>query len=255
MQGHERQAGKVPAISDPPIRSMKKPLRTTSESAVKKALHLWHFPACGVVWWCAVLGGAFVARGQGTAPEPAIPSGLIEPPRAVQPNPVVRPAPVPARPPGQAPAVLTRYNGNYYVIPERCDSIILVIDDVTKRINPFARGVARNRLNSMNPPCTTVHIQIIDARTVSIGTDQWPTWNQRLDGTPTRWRRNHQEQYGVTLRLSPGGVLEQRFVGTAGERINRYFLTEGGKTLEMEVLVMSPKLPQPIHYTLRFARI
>ncbi|MBV9997552.1 MAG: hypothetical protein JO015_00405 [Verrucomicrobia bacterium] len=207
----------------------------------------------GIVWWCAVLGGVTVACGQGAVPEPAIPAGMNQPPRAVQPARVVRPSPVPP-PPAQVPQVLTRYNGSYYVIPERSDSTILAIDGTVKRINWFVRGVTRNRLNAVNPPCTSVHIQVIDARTVAIGTDQWPTWNHRLDGTPIRWRRNHQEQYDVSLRLSPRGVLEQRFVGADGERINRYILSDGGKTLEMEVLVMSPKLPQTIHYTFRFAR-
>lgn len=208
----------------------------------------------GVVWWCAVLGGVTVACGQGAAPEPAIPAGMNQPPRAVQPTRVVRPTPVPP-PPAQVPQVLTRYNGSYMVIPERSDSTILAVDGATKRINWFVRGVARNRLNSANPPCTSVHIQVIDPRTVAIGTDQWPTWNHRLDGTPIRWRRNHQEQCDVSLRLSPHGVLEQRFVEAGGERINRYILIDGGKTLEMEVLVMSSKLPQTVHYTFRFARI
>ncbi|MBV8899625.1 MAG: hypothetical protein JOY92_05885 [Verrucomicrobia bacterium] len=150
---------------------------------------------------------------------------------------------------------MTRYNGSYYVIPERSDSTILAIDAVLKRVNLFARGTARNRLNSVNPPCVLVTIQVIDARTVALGTDQWPTWRQQLDGTPIRWRRNHREEYNVSLRLSPQGVLEQRFVGVGGERINRYILSDGGKTLEMEVLVVSPKLPRPIRYTLRFARM
>ena len=153
-----------------------------------------------------------------------------------------------------APPALRRYNGSYYVIPERCDSTILAIDSVVNRINWFVRGVARNRLNSVNPPCVSVHIQVIDPRTVAIGTDQWPTWQHRLNGSPIRWRRNHQEQYDVSLRLSPRGVLEQRFVGVDGERLNRYILSDGGKTLAMEVLVVSPKLPQSVHYTLRFAR-
>jgi hypothetical protein len=241
----------------PPVRASSpengNTLRIT-EGAMKNALHLWHFSArgiCGI--FCVVLGCAIIAHGQGVPPEPAIPSGLIEPPRAVQPSRVVRPPPAPP-PPGQASPVLTRYNGGYYVIPERSDSTILAIDAVVKRINRFVRGVARNRLNSVNPPCTSVSIQVINARTVSIGTDQWPTWQHRLDGTPIRWRRNHQEQYDVSLRLSPHGALEQRFVGADGERINRYILTDRGKTLEMEVLVMSPKLPQPVHYTFRFAR-
>jgi hypothetical protein len=210
--------------------------------------------SCRGILWCAVFGCIAIAHGQGVAPVPAIPQGLIGPPRAAQPAHVVHP-PKAVPPPGPAPAILTRYNGSYYVIPERCDSTILVIDDVVKRINWFNRGVARNRLNSVNPPCTLVRIQIIDSRTVSVSTDQWPTWQHRLDGSPIRWRRNHQEQYDVSLRLSPHGVLEQRFVGVAGERINRYVLSDGGKTLAMEVLVMSRKLPQAIHYTLRFARI
>lgn len=151
--------------------------------------------------------------------------------------------------------MLTRYNGSYYVIPERSDSTILAINAALQRINWFARGTTRNRLNAVNPPCTTVVIQVIDPQTVSIGTDQWPTWRQRLDGTPIQWRRNHQELYNVTLRLSPQGVLEQRFLGANGERINRYVLSDGGKTLGMEVLVVSPKLPQPIRYTFRFARM
>jgi hypothetical protein len=205
------------------------------------------------VLWCAVLACASLVRGQGIAPVPAIPRGLTAPPRAGQPTHVVRPSPIPP-PPGQAPPILARYNGSYYAIPERCDSTILAVDAVVKRINWFVRGVARNRLNAVNPPCTSVHIQIMDPRTVAVGTDQWPTWQHRLDGTPIRWRRNHQEQYDVSLRLSPRGVLEQRFMGVDGERINRYVLSEGGKTLEMEVLVISPKLPQSVHYTLRFAR-
>jgi hypothetical protein len=228
---------------------------------------LWHFSACGIcgifplvafsrrgILWCAVLGCSGVACGQGVAPVPAIPPSLVAPPKAVQPTAVIRP-PTAVPPPGLAPPVLTRYNGNYYVIPERCDSTILAIDDVVKRMNWFVRGVARNRLNAVNPPCVVVHILVIDPRTVSVGTDQWPTWQHRLDGSPIRWTRNHQEQYDVSLRLSPQGVLEQRFVGVDGERINRYVLRDGGKTLEMEVLVISPKLPQSVHYTLRFARV
>jgi hypothetical protein len=281
---HKDQEGKVPPAEE--CHKWGLLLRAPSESGIRKSLFILAigrssirriFSAlpsviCGIfslvafvafsgvafsrrgILWCAVLGCAIVARGQGVAPEPAIPSGLIEPPRAVQPTRVVRPSPVPPPPPGQVPPTLTRYNGSYYVIPERSDSTILAIDAVLKRINWSARGRARNRLNSVNPPCTSVHIQIIDPRTVTVGTDQWPTWQHRLDGTPIRWRRNHQEQYDVSLRLSPHGVLEQRFVGVDGERINRYILSDGGKTLEMEVLVMSPKLPQPIHYTLRFAR-
>lgn len=206
------------------------------------------------IFWCAMIGCTGVAYGQGTAPVPALPPGLSAPPRAVQPTPVVRPAPVPP-PPAQVPPILTRYNGSYYAIPERCDSTILAINDVVKRINWFNRGVARNRLNSVNPPCTSVQIAVTGPRTVSLGTDQWPTWQHQLGGPPIRWRRNHREQYDVTLRLSPQGVLEQRFVGKDGERINRYVLTDGGKRLDMEVLIISPKLPQTMHYTLRFARM
>jgi hypothetical protein len=224
--------------------------------SIRRILSALYSLICGIfrlVAFVAFFRCVTVAFGQGAVPEPAIPGGMPQRPRAFQPTRVVRPSPVPPAP-AQVPQVLARYNGSYFVIPERSDSTILAIDGVAKRINWLVRGVARNRLNSVNPPCASVHIQAIDPRTVAIGTDQWPTWNQRLDDTPIRWRRNHQEQYDVSLRLSPYGVLEQRFVGAEGERINRYILTDGGKTLEMEVVVMSPKLPQTVHYTFRFAR-
>ena len=215
-------------------------------------MNLWRFSAGGI-FGCALLGFTGVGCGQGVAPVPAIPPGLVAPPRAVQPAPVVRPSPV-APPAARVPPILARYNGSYYVIPERCDSTILAINAVVEQMNWFIRGVARNRLNSVNPPCVLVRIQIVDPRTVVVGTDQWPAWRHVLNGSPIRWRRNHREQYDVSLRLSPRGVLEQRFVGVDGERINRYILSDGGKTLEMEVLVTSPQLPQSVHYTLRFAR-
>ncbi|MBV9488159.1 MAG: hypothetical protein JO069_00345 [Verrucomicrobia bacterium] len=177
------------------------------------------------------------------------------------PTPVTPPQPKTAIPhlpatraPATVPPALARFTGGYYVIPERCDSTILAIRPVVNRLPWFVRGVARNHLNSVNPPCASVAIQVTDPRTVAIGTDQWPTWQHKLSGPPIHWRRNAEEQYDVSLQFAHGG-LEQRFVGAEGERINRYVLIENGSVLQMEVLVISPKLPQAVHYILTFGRM
>jgi hypothetical protein len=152
------------------------------------------------------------------------------------------------------PPALARFTGSYYVIPERCDSTILAIRPVVNRLNWFVRGVAHNRLNCVNPPCASVQIQVSDPHTVALGTDQWPTWQHKLGGPAIHWQRNAEEHYDVSLQFAHGG-LEQRFVGADGQRINRYVLIEHGNVLQMQVLVISPKLPQAVHYTLTFGRI
>src|SRR5437016_5653477 len=90
--------------------------------------------------------GGFVS-GQGAVPEPALPPGLTAPPVSAPPAPPRAVAPAPVAPAARTvPLALARYNGSYFVIPERSDSTILAINPVVNRLPWFVRGVARNRL-------------------------------------------------------------------------------------------------------------
>ncbi|HEY0790786.1 MAG TPA: hypothetical protein VGD78_06940 [Chthoniobacterales bacterium] len=152
------------------------------------------------------------------------------------------------------PAGLSALAGSYVILPEASDSAIPPIHAAARSFNVFQRGLAINRLNLVNPPLTSVIIQVPNAHTAVLLTDGWPAFTHRLDGTATRWQRNAAEWYDVSARYAAGG-LEQRFSGAHGQRINRYTVSRDHRFLWMEVLVVSPELALPVRYTLTFARL
>lgn len=138
---------------------------------------------------------------------------------------------------------------------------------IRKAINVAVKGmgwpaerIARGRLEKTNLPPYRRIVILLGARVtdVSITTDKRAPIVTPPDGTPVDWTREDKEKFKVSTTLSVSSVsigpLRQTFQSEDGKRVNTYVFSADGKTLEMEVVVSSSRLPRPVTYTLTYRR-
>jgi hypothetical protein len=58
----------------------------------------------------------------------------------------------------------------------------------------------------------------------------------------------------ITVHLVAGPPLKELYESSEGSRENTYLLSENGSKMTLDVLVMSPRLREPIVYRLVYAR-
>lgn len=143
-------------------------------------------------------------------------------------------------------------NGTYTYVAAESDAIKPAIELAVAKMNFITRPIARGRLTKTNTPYQSVEIRESDAE-VAIAADSRAPIVAPADGTPVKWTREDGELFDVTIRRV-NGTLEQTFIAEDGQRKNVYMLGPDGKTLEMHVTVSSPRLAQPLTYTLRYRR-
>jgi hypothetical protein len=143
-------------------------------------------------------------------------------------------------------------DGTYTYLEAESDPIKPAIERAVARMNFITRPVARGRLTKTNSPYQSLSIRQSNSQ-ISIVTDQRAPIVSPGDGSPIKWTREDGEVFDVTTRWV-GGTLEQTFVADDGQRKNVYALGADGSTLEMRVTVTSPRLAQPLTYTLRYRR-
>lgn len=130
------------------------------------------------------------------------------------------------------------------------DAVLAAIDDVVAEMNPFARGIARERLREANRVPELIEI----ARNEDLVAIQFDDrrYEAPLDGSPV-------EVVGVTgdaltYRLSVKHErVRQSFVGEKGGRENTLAL-HGEHGLALSVRVTSDSLPKPLAYRLTYRR-
>lgn len=143
-------------------------------------------------------------------------------------------------------------DGTYTYLEAESDQIKPAIERAVARMNFITRPIARGRLTKTNTPYQTITIGRSDGN-VSIVTDARAPIISPPDGTPIKWTREDGEVFDVTTRWVEG-ALEQTFSAEDGQRKNVYVLGADGSRLEMRVTVTSPRLAQPLTYTLRYRR-
>jgi hypothetical protein len=115
-------------------------------------------------------------------------------------------------------------------------------------LNPLVRPFARARLARANTPCTTLRIDP-DPDGITIQTDQRAPQHVPADGRPMVWTRNDGEKLFISARLDQDDLV-QTFRTRDGERTTVFHPDPASHTLTLKVTVTSPRLPNPLVYTL-----
>ena len=139
--------------------------------------------------------------------------------------------------------------GRWTLVPERSESVPKAIDLAVSQVNFFLRSIARSRLTKTNPAYGRVQIRREGADQLIQFDDRAPV-RSPMDGRAVPWTREDGEQFMVSTRTE-GGALIQRYQAEDGRRTNTFRRGPDG-LLHLEVLMESPRLPAPLHYTLVF---
>lgn len=143
--------------------------------------------------------------------------------------------------------------GSFKLDLTKSDQVAAAIDRCLASVNPLIRMVAKGRLTETNKPYASVTIAIQGAK-VSVQRPGAPVVSGPSNGSFFSWTREDGEKLEVSLKLTGTKHLVQTFKAKDGMRVNTFDLTEDGQDLRMAVRVSSDKLPQPLSYTLAYAR-
>jgi len=126
------------------------------------------------------------------------------------------------------------------------------IDKATESMNFLTRELARSRLRSSQKPPKRIRMRLQD-QMFAIQPDSAPTLNLPISGAEVK---DADRSFRVALE-SGGGRLSLRLVSEnqQGKRENVYRLKDGGKSLDLEVVVRSDSLPAQVQYKLQFIRV
>lgn len=146
-----------------------------------------------------------------------------------------------------------RLEGAFVYAPEASEDVEAAIDAAVDDLNFIVRPIARRRLRDATEPIRRVTFeQRPGTIVISTGDAANPT-RTAPDGTPAPWTRTNGETVDVATRWD-GDMLFQTFDAEDGMRTNAYTLSADGDTLRMAVTIRSPRLPEPVEYTLVYRR-
>jgi hypothetical protein len=145
---------------------------------------------------------------------------------------------------------LDQYAGRWILIESQSDDIAPAIERVVRRMNFLIRGIARSRLRKTQ--IAFPHITIVSGERFRIdhegGTAVW-------HGTAgTAVKTTAPDGKPINVRLFAGPPLRETYESEEGSRENTYVLSEGGGKLTVHVRITSPKLPEPLVYSLVYRR-
>ncbi|HET6763526.1 MAG TPA: hypothetical protein VFH27_07630 [Longimicrobiaceae bacterium] len=155
--------------------------------------------------------------------------------------------------PAHAQAQASAFVGTYTLNAHASDNVERAINEAGSHVMFLIRGIARSRMRSTNVAYRRVNIAETSNQ-FAITFDQRAAIHSPSNGTPVQWTREDGEKMQVSTHVVDGKLV-QTFIPPDGRRVNTYSLSNDGKTLTMEVVVTSPKLPQPLHYRLVFDRV
>lgn len=125
------------------------------------------------------------------------------------------------------------------------------VDKSVEKMNFVIRPIARARLAKSSRPPSIIAITVSDSIKISLETISVIA---PADGRFVPWNRPNGEIAQISMRLD-GERLMTTFKGTEGTRRNTFTLLDSGRTLAMDVLVESSRLPEPLRYRLRYTRV
>jgi hypothetical protein len=142
---------------------------------------------------------------------------------------------------------------NYSLIPDSSDDIKAAINQTVEHMSFITRPIARGRLNKTNP--LPQHIQVTQGSdTISVAFDDGNPVVTPLDGNAVPWRSSLTREDYQAHAEHAGDATAQVIVAPDGERKNTLVFSDDGARLALEVTITSHRLPQPLHYILRFRR-
>jgi hypothetical protein len=140
-------------------------------------------------------------------------------------------------------------DGHWTLDKARSASVDQAIEAVVSQMNFLTRPIARSRLAKTNAPIPTLSIDVADRAEIELGTE---SVHAPSNGEAVTWTRPDGEAFRVSIHRE-GERLVEIFQGKDGTRRNTFNLLDA-KTLALEVLVESPRLPEPVRYRLVYAR-
>jgi len=144
-------------------------------------------------------------------------------------------------------------DGTYILDETDSDNINEAIETAVGKLDFVRRDIARGRLEKLNPAYHKVAITS-SSNEISVTVDNQPPLRAPAKGTPVAWASPDGRQVNASMQLA-GRHLEQTLTSAAGRRVNDYTLSPDGRTLTMQVIETSPRLPQPIAYKQIYRRV
>lgn len=124
------------------------------------------------------------------------------------------------------------------------------VEAAAEELSAVLRPLARELLRRAVQPCTTLRIWTEDDA-VGVQCDEQVPAVGVPDGRPISYTGRDGRTHSLVLERRGDGLI-QRFVTPRGTRTTRFVLD--GEVLQVEVALESPRLSEPLRYTIRYRR-
>jgi hypothetical protein len=152
--------------------------------------------------------------------------------------------------PAAAHAQESSMRGTWTINRQASDNVENAISTAVARMSFITRPIARGRLRRTNPVYSRVVVNYTPQQ-VSTVFDTRHAIESPANGQPIKWTREDGEKFDLSTEWQQGRLV-QTFRAEDGSRTNTYTVSPDGHTLTMNVVIRSPKLPQPLEYKLVF---
>lgn len=125
------------------------------------------------------------------------------------------------------------------------------IDRATDDMFFATRGLARSKLRDVTQPRSPMGIAFTGGDIVVTAT---PTAKSPASGASVPYKTGGGETVKLSQRVTAEGKLVQSLVGDNGTRSMTLTLGPDGKTLALQAVIESKRLPLPVRYTLTYRR-
>jgi hypothetical protein len=140
----------------------------------------------------------------------------------------------------------------YVVVAEQSDDIPAAIERSVEHMNFIIRPIARHRLRVTNP--LPQHLQLdITPDTITVHLGDAPLAALPRDGSTVPWRSAAGDKCQISGVLV-GDTLVEHIISHGGQGETRYVMLDGGNRVREDVRITSSHLPEPVVYSVTFAR-
>lgn len=151
-------------------------------------------------------------------------------------------------------AARDRFTGSYTYVGGEAQKAALekAIEKATDSMFFATRGIARSRLRDKTQIRSVVGFSFGGGNITSTATGITPAVSPE-SGSPVPYKSGG-DTVQLSQKLNANGQLVQSFTADDGGRTSTYVLSADGKTLTVNLVIQSKKLPEPVRYTLSYRR-
>lgn len=156
--------------------------------------------------------------------------------------------------PAPAAAPKDRFAGNYTFVggQKQKDALEAAIDKATDDMSFITRPIARSRLREKTKIRATMGFAFGGGNITWTASDV-PAAVSPEDGSYGSYKSGS-DTLKLSQKINAAGQLLQSFVAEDGSRKNTYTLSADGKTLTVNIVLTSSKLPAPVSYALTYQK-